>query len=66
MRYALLWALTSWLSLLSAAATAAVPRWLILPPSPTLPKAMSSGYAPVDGIRIWYAEFGRGFRAAVY
>lgn len=60
MRYAPVWALTSWLSFISAAATAAVPQWLILPPTPTLPKAMSSGYAPVDGVRIWYAEFGHG------
>jgi hypothetical protein len=59
-RDALVWALTAWLGFLGAAATAAVPQWLILPPTPTLPKAISSGYAPVDGIRIWYAEFGHG------
>ena len=38
----------------------AAPPWLSLPPTPTLPKADASGYAPVNGIRIWYAEFGSG------
>jgi pimeloyl-ACP methyl ester carboxylesterase len=44
---------------LSAAAHAA-PQWLTLPPTPTLPKATQSGFAPVNGIKIWYAVFGRG------
>jgi pimeloyl-ACP methyl ester carboxylesterase len=35
-------------------------RWMTLPPTPTLPKAAKSGYAPVNGVRIWYAVFGRG------
>ncbi len=35
-------------------------RWLTLPPTPTLPQAEASGYAPVNGIRIWYATFGKG------
>ncbi len=34
------------------------PQWLTLPPTPILPKAVQSGYAPVNGIRIWYATFG--------
>ena len=34
--------------------------WLTLPPTPSLPKPEQSGYASVNGIRIWYAEFGRG------
>jgi pimeloyl-ACP methyl ester carboxylesterase len=34
--------------------------WMILPPTPTLPAASNSGYAHVNGVRIWYAEFGRG------
>jgi pimeloyl-ACP methyl ester carboxylesterase len=42
------------------ATQATVPRWLNLPPTPTLPAAVASGYAPVDGIKIWYAQFGRG------
>jgi pimeloyl-ACP methyl ester carboxylesterase len=49
------------LALLGMAATAcAEPQWLALPATPTLPKARHSGYAPVNGIRIWYAEFGSG------
>jgi len=35
-------------------------QWMTLPPTPTLPKAERSGYAPVNGIRIWHAEFGHG------
>ena len=27
---------------------------------PSLPKPVQSGYAPVNGIKIWYATFGRG------
>jgi pimeloyl-ACP methyl ester carboxylesterase len=38
----------------------AAPQWLTLPPMPSLPKADESGYAPVNGIKIWYAEFGSG------
>jgi pimeloyl-ACP methyl ester carboxylesterase len=34
--------------------------WLRLPPTPTLPKPERSGTAPVNGIRLWYAVFGRG------
>jgi len=36
------------------------PQWLTLPPTPTLPQAAQSGYAPVNGIRIWFATFGKG------
>jgi pimeloyl-ACP methyl ester carboxylesterase len=35
-------------------------QWLTLPATPTLPKATRSGYAPVNGIKLWYAVFGRG------
>jgi len=38
----------------------AAPQWLTLPPTPTLPKALHSGLAPINGIRIWYAVFGHG------
>ncbi|MFZ0729058.1 MAG: alpha/beta fold hydrolase, partial [Methylovirgula sp.] len=38
----------------------AAPQWLTLPPTPTLPKALQSGLAPVNGIKIWYAVFGHG------
>ena len=48
------------LALLMAAPASAAEPWLTLPPTPTLPKADVSGYAPVNGIRIWYAEFGSG------
>ena len=38
----------------------AEPQWLTLPPTPSLPTPVKSGYAPVNGIRIWYATFGHG------
>ena len=41
-----------------AAVAHAEPQWMTLPPTPTLPQAAQSGYAPVNGIRIWYASFG--------
>ncbi|HWA89909.1 MAG TPA: alpha/beta hydrolase [Rhizomicrobium sp.] len=43
-----------------AATGAHAQQWMRLPPTPTLPKPDASGYAPVNGIRIWYAEFGHG------
>jgi len=43
-----------------AADARAAEQWLSLPPTPTLPKAMQSGLAPLNGIKIWYATFGRG------
>ena len=46
--------------LASVAAARAEQQWLILPPTPSLPKAADSGYAPINGIKIWYATFGRG------
>jgi pimeloyl-ACP methyl ester carboxylesterase len=45
---------------ISINAAHAAPRWLNLPPTPTLPKAAQSGFAPVNGIKVWYAMFGRG------
>jgi pimeloyl-ACP methyl ester carboxylesterase len=42
------------------AAAQAEPQWLTLPPTPSLPVAAKSGLAPVNGIKIWYAEFGSG------
>ena len=41
-------------------AALATPQWLNLPPTPSLPKAVRSGLAPVNGIKIWYATFGHG------
>jgi pimeloyl-ACP methyl ester carboxylesterase len=43
-----------------AAFAGAVYPWMVLPPTPTLPTPTKSGLAPVNGIRIWYAEFGSG------
>ncbi len=42
------------------AAAHAEPQWLMLPPTPTLPDGGKSGYAPVNGINLWYDEFGQG------
>jgi pimeloyl-ACP methyl ester carboxylesterase len=36
------------------------PQWLTLPPTPDLPPPSYSGYAPVNGIKIWFATFGHG------
>lgn len=44
----------------TSASAQPVPRWMTLPPTPTLPPAVSSGHAPVNGISIWYATFGSG------
>jgi pimeloyl-ACP methyl ester carboxylesterase len=46
--------------LLARRARAQRPRWLDLPPTPTLPRAERSGHAPVNGIKLWYAVFGQG------
>jgi pimeloyl-ACP methyl ester carboxylesterase len=46
--------------LFALTAARAEPQWLTLPPTPTLPHAIRSGYAPVNGIKIWYATFGHG------
>jgi len=48
------------LALASAVQGWAVYPWLVLPPTPALPGATHSGFAPVNGIRLWYAEFGQG------
>jgi pimeloyl-ACP methyl ester carboxylesterase len=45
---------------LARQAWAQKPRWLELPPTPGLPAAQRSGYAPVGGIKLWYAVFGEG------
>ncbi|MGY3390527.1 pimeloyl-ACP methyl ester carboxylesterase [Bradyrhizobium sp. USDA 3311] len=52
--------LTALLVMVSINAAHAAPQWLSLPPTPTLPKAAQSGFAPVNGIKVWYAVFGRG------
>jgi pimeloyl-ACP methyl ester carboxylesterase len=53
-------ALVCLLILLAPALARAEPQWLSLPPTPTLPKAVESGSAPLNGVKIWYASFGRG------
>jgi pimeloyl-ACP methyl ester carboxylesterase len=45
---------------LASRAQAQRPRWLTLPPTPSLPKTEHSGYAAVNGIKVWYAMFGEG------
>jgi pimeloyl-ACP methyl ester carboxylesterase len=54
------YALVFGLLLSALTAARAEPQWLKLPPTPTLPRAAKSGLAPVNGIKIWYAEFGHG------
>jgi len=44
----------------SSVAAQPVPRWMTLPPTPSLPTPDKSGHAPVNGISIWYATFGSG------
>jgi pimeloyl-ACP methyl ester carboxylesterase len=44
--------------LIGGAARADEPQWMTLPPTPTLPQAIQSGAAAVNGIKIWYATFG--------
>jgi pimeloyl-ACP methyl ester carboxylesterase len=46
--------------LLASPACADPPLWQTLPPTPALPATGTSGYAPVNGIKIWYAVFGQG------
>jgi pimeloyl-ACP methyl ester carboxylesterase len=51
---------TALLVTVTLSAAQAAPRWLNLPPTPTLPEAAQSGLAPVNGVKIWYAVYGRG------
>jgi len=48
-----------WLTLFAGVAQAE-PQWLTLPPTPHLPSPDKSGYAAVNGVKIWYAAFGHG------
>lgn len=48
------------ITLAIASAAHAEPRWLTLPATPSLPQAAKSGTAPVNGIKIWFAEYGQG------
>jgi len=48
------------LLILLACPAQAEPQWLNLPPTPGLPSAAQSGYAEINGVKIWYAVFGHG------
>jgi pimeloyl-ACP methyl ester carboxylesterase len=48
------------MTVLGAATVRAEDPWMVLPPTPSLPQAAASGYAPVNGVKIWYADFGQG------
>jgi pimeloyl-ACP methyl ester carboxylesterase len=52
--------LSLFLALLVGETARAEPQWLSLPATPSLPSPAQSGYAPVNGVRIWYAVFGHG------
>ena len=45
---------------LTLAAARAEPRWQTLPPTPPPVAGATSGYASVDGIRLYYATIGSG------
>jgi hypothetical protein len=57
-RFAFLFLILTMLDL--ATGVNAEPQWLTLPPPPGLPNANRIGFAPVNGIKIWYAMFGQG------
>lgn len=44
----------------ASARAAEAAHWETLPPTPVLPPALRSGLVPIDGVRIWYAEYGAG------
>jgi pimeloyl-ACP methyl ester carboxylesterase len=52
--------LSLFLTLLVGGMARAEPQWLSLPATPSLPSPAQSGYAQVNGVRIWYAVFGHG------
>jgi pimeloyl-ACP methyl ester carboxylesterase len=52
--------LSLFLTLLVGGTARAEPQWLSLPATPSLPSPAQSGYAQVNGVRIWYAVFGHG------
>jgi pimeloyl-ACP methyl ester carboxylesterase len=46
------------LMLLCGGAAQALERWQVLPPTPSLPAGTVGKHELIDGIRIWYAEWG--------
>lgn len=59
MRFPCLTILALMLMISSFAARAQNP-WERVPPTPTLPKPERTGMVPVNGVRVWYAAFGKG------
>ena len=51
---------TALLVLALGAAAVAADRWMEIPEPPPMPEAMESGYAPVNGIEMYYAVYGKG------
>jgi pimeloyl-ACP methyl ester carboxylesterase len=45
---------------LASLAAVATELWQTLPPTPTRPAATAEGKAPVDGVELYYAEYGSG------
>ena len=45
---------------LASAAAVAAELWQTLPPTPSRPKAEFEGTAPVNGVELYYAEYGSG------
>jgi pimeloyl-ACP methyl ester carboxylesterase len=54
-----LWAAAAVTILILSGASAAE-RWESLPDAPPMPPAVESGYAPVNGIKMYYAVYGQG------
>lgn len=56
-----LWTALAFVALLIVSGAArAEERWLTLPEPAPMPKAEESGYAPVNGIQMYYAVYGKG------
>jgi hypothetical protein len=47
-------------AVLAAASARSAERWAELPAFPPMPPAKTSGMAPVNGIKMYYAEYGAG------
>lgn len=47
-------------AVLAAASAQSAERWAELPAFPPMPPAKTSGMAPVNDIKIYYAEYGAG------
>ncbi len=48
------------LALCAAVPVRAEERWMSIPDAPPMPQAVESGYAPVNGIEMYYAVYGAG------